>query len=199
MKSIDLTNVKEASESVRLQPGGYVCKIVSVRDVPADEKLIVEYDIVEGDFKGYYETLYSKHGFWAGKTTRSYKEKALPFFKAFITAVEQSNRGYRWNSDENNLVGKLVGIIMQNEEYRGNDGEVKSRLNAWGFRDVSKIRSGDFKIPADKKLADADNALYAMPASVGLPQQVEPTSNLNGSLSDFQEVLGASGDLFPFV
>ena len=53
---------------------------------------------------------------------KSYKPKALPMFKRFCSAVSKSNGNYVFdagvvNSDEKTLVGKLIGLIFQEEEY----------------------------------------------------------------------------------
>ena len=115
MKILNLDNVNAAEEFDRLIPGGYVCGITAVEDVPEKEYLRIEYDIAEGKLKNYYRTLYNNKGFWGGSTIKSYKEKALPFFKGFITAVEQSNAGYKWDNDENKLIRKLVGFVLAEE------------------------------------------------------------------------------------
>ena len=45
-------------------------------------------------------------------------KKALPFFKAFITAVEKTNAGYQWDWDEKKLIGKNVKLNLQNDKGR---------------------------------------------------------------------------------
>jgi len=155
MKNIDLTNVQEAADFENLTLGGYIAKITVAEDLEDKQYLRMEYDIAEGKFKGYYGDLFDRANFWGGKMIRSYKEKALPFFKAFITSVENSNKGYKWNSDEQKLVGKLVGIVLAEEEYTGNDGTVKTRLYVSSTRSVDEIKKGNFKIPDKKMLAPA--------------------------------------------
>ena len=155
MKSIDWSNVEEAKDFERLQPGGYIAKITSVEDLPDKEYLRMEYDIADGDFAGYYQDLYRNRGFWGGSFIRSYKEKALSFFKAFKTAVENSNPGYQFNNDESTLKGTLIGLVLGEEEYKANDGSVKTRLYVDKTRSVKEIKSGNFEVPA-KKLLPAD-------------------------------------------
>ena len=93
MKSIDLTTVQEASDFKRPSPGAYICGIYAVEDIADKEYLKVTYDIVEGEFKGYYKEMREKNPdwAWAGVYVKSYKEKALPMFKRFCTAVSRSN------------------------------------------------------------------------------------------------------------
>lgn len=60
----------------------------------------------------------------------SYKQSALGMFKARIQAVERSNAGYTFNDDENTLVGKRVGLVLCEEEYRNNNGDISTRIKA---------------------------------------------------------------------
>ena len=128
MRDLGLANVQEAQEFKRLTTGAYICKITAVEDVEDKEYLKVEYDVAEGEFKDYYKDLYEKKNFWGGKLIRSYKESAKPFFKSFIVAVENSNSGYKFDNDEKKLVGKLVGLVLGEEEYKKQDGTIGTRL-----------------------------------------------------------------------
>ena len=162
MKYINWDNVQEATEHQSLPAGGYIAGIVAAEDVPDKEYLNVYWDIAEGEFRGYFRDmtrsmqergrLESGKWAWGGISRRSYKEKALPFFKAFLTAVEQSNPGYKFNSDESTLRGKKVGVILAEEEYQANDGSIKTRLVIHRFTSIAKIREGDFEIPPKKLL-----------------------------------------------
>ena len=179
MKAIDLNNVQEAQEFERVKPGGYVCVITSVEDMPEKEYLKIEYDIAAGDLKDYYRTLYNNRGFWGASTIKSYKESALPFFKGFITAVEESNTGYHWDNDESKLVGKKVGMVLGEEEYEAKDGSIKTRLYVSNIRSVQKITAHDFKVPALKKLK---NSSY----------RDKPAQIPAGDMGDFAEVVNDS-------
>ena len=165
MKNLGLENIQEAQEFEKVTAGGYVCGITAVEDVADKEYIKVEYDIAEGDKKNYYRGLYEAKGFWGAKFVKSYKEKALPFFKGFITAVETSNKGYKFNNDENSLKRKLVGLVLAEEEYRGNDGNIKIRLYVDQIHSIDKIRKGDFTVPPLKKLAGADTSTISSPSN----------------------------------
>ena len=144
----------------RLAAGGYVIKIQSVRDADDKEYLEIVYDIAEGPEAGRYksETEDYRHRF-----IRSYKEKALGMFKAFIQAVDESNgtkygerieKGFR----EQELVGKILGAVFGYEEYEANDGNVKERLYIKSCMSADRIRKGEFKVPELKKLKEAPKA-----------------------------------------
>lgn len=214
MRPIDLTNVEEAKDGFdKLPAGGYVCKITMAQDMPESEMLKLEYDIAEGQYAGYFKKKYDDTTYWFGDTVKSYKETALPFFKQFITAVEKSNPGYHWNNNEQTLVGKFVGFVIGEEEYKNKKtGEVKTKMGVRMVRSVEAIRSGDFKIPELKKLKDkgtSNSNLYNMPANftaggVNAAQamagyqasQYQQNQNTAGDLGDFEQILG--NDDLPF-
>ena len=157
MKNINWNEVPDPVDLPRLVPGGYVCKITVATDEPKKEYLKLEYDIAEGEFKGHWNELYKSKGFWGGTFFRSYKEKALSMFKGFLTAVKESNPGFVFNNEEKRLEGKLVGLVLGEEEYRKNDGSDGTRLYVAAIRSVDKIRSGDYTVPP-KKLLQAGNS-----------------------------------------
>ena len=155
MRALDLTNVTatQGGEFPRVTPGGYVIGIVSVEDVPEKEYLKITYDIAEGEHKNYYYEMKERTGYDLPCFYKSYKEKALGFFKAFLDAVEASNTGYKWNNDERTLTRKLVGCVLREEEYRNRDGEIKVSLKPDVFYAAADIRAGKYEVPARKTLA----------------------------------------------
>jgi hypothetical protein len=153
-------NVQASSgEFARPTAGGYICKIIDVEDVPMKEQgkgdyLRIEYDIADGEFKGYYKEQFDKWGGnWNASFIRSYKEKALGMFKHFTNCIEQSNAGYEWDFNEKGLIGKVVGLVLGEEEYQNNAGEIKTKLVVKNIATVEEIKNGNFKVPAPKKLA----------------------------------------------
>lgn len=148
MKAInDFENVKANGEYDRLPAGAYECIITEVEDVPGKEYLKLEYDIVNGDYKGYWTSFKSRAGWTGGKFIRSYKNKALGMFKAFTNAVEGSNAGYKWDFDENKLVGKKIGLVLGEENYDKNDGSIGTRLYVHSCKSIQDIREGKYKVP----------------------------------------------------
>lgn len=160
MKKVNLTNVQEAKDSKRLPAGGYVCKYTKVEDRPEKEYLYMEFDIARGDFANYYKDLSDAKGFWGGSCYRSYKEKALPMFKRMCSAVSKSNNGFVFdgdtNADETTLIGKLVGLVLCEEEYVSNDGNIRTRLYVDREMPVEDIINGKFKVRPLKKLKEED-------------------------------------------
>ena len=140
--------------------GGYCIEILDVTDIPLDattgkgDYLRINYDICKGDFAGYYTKQNERFGGdWFASFIRSYKESAAGMFKHFINCVEESNAGYKWAWYEKSLVHKYVGVVLGEEEYRKNNGEIGVKLVVKEIKTVEQISNGDFKIPAVKKLS----------------------------------------------
>lgn len=154
MKQIEnFDKVEVLKDFEKLPSGGYVCRITKVEDNSQKEYLKIEFDIAEGKYKGEGMAAMERIGFWTLHTIKSYSEKAQKFFKAFITAVEESNPNYKWNWDEQSLVGKYIGFTIGYEEYKKDD-EIKQRLFVDQSRSIEKIRKGEFNVPQLKKLKE---------------------------------------------
>ena len=80
------------------------------------------------------------------------EESCIRMLKAFITSVENSNKGFKfdWNKEVNQLKGKKVGLIFGLEEYENDKGEIKTIAKLNQFRSVDKI--DNVKIPKVKLL-----------------------------------------------
>jgi len=153
MKKFNLDDVQESVKNII--PGAYICRITGVIDHPDREYLEINFDIAEGEYKNYYSDLFKQFGGnWRGRIYRSYKEKAMVFFKAFIVAVEKSNPGYTWNWDENSLINRLVVVVFGEEEYLWED-ELRINVKPQDTRSIEALREGKIKLPTLKKLPPA--------------------------------------------
>lgn len=142
----------------RLPAGGYIVKIQAAKDMPDKEYLRVTFDVVEGEFKGFYANTDADHEYMH-QFFASYKETAQGMFKGFLKNVDTSNgtnfeEQAKTGLDERQLAGKIVGIILGYEEYLNNRGEIatSARINT---RSVDKIREGKFNVPELKKYQPA--------------------------------------------
>ena len=150
MKLINWEEVEESKPTTMLEPGGYVCRITAVEDVPSKEYLWVVYDVIEGERAGVYAGL-PKSDDWKHRFTRSYKDTARGMFKAFVNRVEESNPGFKWDgSDERQFVGKLVGLVFQKEQYTNDKGDDKERTVVVGVESADDIRNGGYYMPEPK-------------------------------------------------
>lgn len=158
MKKFNWNEVKEAGTF--LPAGGYVCGITSVEDVPDKEYLMFKFDIAEGEYSNYYRSLNESKGFWGGSFVKSYKEKALSFFKSMIICFEKSNEGFKFVDDEKTFKRKRIGLVLSEEEYEKKDGSIGTRLYVSDFKTVDEIRNGEYKVAELKKLAGSSTSAY---------------------------------------
>lgn len=148
-----------------LQPGGYICKILKVQ---TEERyygtlLRIGFDIAEGEHEGYYrrrfdqKKQYDENAKWPGMYYQTVRQDDLRYFKGFITSIEASNPGFKWDWDEKKLVGKLFGGIFGEEEYEKQNGEIGTIVKCGFVRSVDAIREGKFKVPEIKRLQPSLN------------------------------------------
>lgn len=195
MKALDLTNVQatQGGEFARPTAGGYVIGIVSVEDVPEKEYLKISYDIAEGEFKNYYYDMKQRTGYDLPVMYKSYKDKALGFFKAFLDAVAASNPGYTWNNDERTLTRKLVGCVLREEEYRNRDGEIKVSLKPEVFYPAADIRAGKFEALPKKTLTGGTmQGMASAPAVMPTTTPAAPAQPAQDAFADM-EIFGDDG------
>lgn len=159
IEGYDLVN--EAGEFKPLPAMVVGVRITKVVDVPEKEYIEVYCDITKGEYANYFKTMVSNGGKDTSRHIRSYKSNALPFFKAFITAVEKSNPGYKWDWDEQKLVGKGVIAVFGQEEYLADDGTVKIATRVQEFRSVEAYNEGRIKVPELKKLPPQETKVVA--------------------------------------
>lgn len=165
MRHIDnWDTIQEAGKYEIPVPGAYIAVIRSVEDLEKKEYLSIRWDFAEGAYKDANQKTFDRAGFWPTILIRSYKETAMRFFKTFKTSVEMSNKGYQFD-DQNvqGLVGKYFGVVLGEEEYWKNNGDIGKRLYVAQVRSYKAIRNGDFKIPELKKL-DGQAPRAAQPA-----------------------------------
>ena len=113
------------------------------------------------------------------------EENCVRMLKAFITSVENSNPGFKydWNKDVIQLNDKKVGLIFGLEEYNANDGSIKTAAKLTQFRSVDKV--DEAKIPKVKTL----NSGYVEYADyISNSTQSSNTSNPFAGLDDMVEI-----------
>lgn len=144
--------VNELGEFKKLPAGIYPVRITSIKDNEEGQYFEITCDIVKGEYKDYFKAQVDAGLKDGSKTIRSYKDKALVFFKGFITAVEKTNPGYQWDWDETKLVGKNVIAVFGDEEYVDKNGEVKIGTKLVEFRSLDAWKDGKIVVPELKKL-----------------------------------------------
>ncbi len=182
MKKINWNNVEEATSGgfEKLPPNGYQCLITKVEDFPDKEYLRFEYEIGAGEYKGFFKKQYDADTRapkkWSGFFTKMYRsDDNKKFFKAMVTAFANSNPNWKWDEiDEQYFKNKKIGLIMREEEYLSNKGELRTRVTVDMPHSIDKIKSGDFKIREIKKLDPSKTTAnsYSTPAKAMTAEEV---------------------------
>lgn len=165
-------NVKAAAERPVLPKGGYIVKIMDAKVTTYSgskgtfEKLEISVDIAEGEFRDFYANDYRSQQMedrrWKG-VLRQYipaddgsekDEWTKSVFKAMTDAIEDSNPGYHWDWNEAGLKGKTVGALFRSEEWEY-QGKTGFATRCFKFIPSELIKTGKFKVPADKLLTNA--------------------------------------------
>lgn len=156
---------KSGSGRAILPAGGYIASIVGAREEETDygKKLILAFDIAEGEFKGFFDKDFKDNTSEDKKWRGTYRltipvgdgtEKdgwSVKKFNNFVYSVEDSNPGYSWDWDEAKLKGKKIGVVFRNEEWEKN-GRSGWTTKCGAVYSTSDIRECKFKQLADKPL-----------------------------------------------
>ena len=156
MKIIENWNEIEAKgmEDFKALPiGAYECIIrkaeVYTNIKTGKESFKVEVDIASGEYKGYFQKRFDNNNnstkTWDNNSTRylAFEGDNTAYFKGFITCVENSNPGYKWDWDETKLTGKRVCGVYQYEEYEKQDGSRAVKVRLSKFRSLDKMKDID--------------------------------------------------------
>lgn len=156
---------KSASGREILPAGGYVCKILKgeVQTFDWGAKLILSFDITEGEFKDFFKTDYSSQpedrkkwrGTWRitlptddGSQQDTWRQNDI---KNLAACLQDSNPGYVWDWDETKLKGKTLGILFREFEWEI-EGRSGVSTEAYSCTDVDSAREGKFKIKKRREL-----------------------------------------------
>lgn len=151
--------------SSMLEPGGYVAKIVRVKDHTNENKPYLEfvYDIWNGETKSFLfaQDLADTSNDWR-HSFRIYFSKdnnyGVQRYKALTEAVENTSQGkgakafvYEDKDDaEQTLVGKLLGVVIRHRSYVNSEGKVKTAVDVNAFIPGKDAAEGNF----DAKFAE---------------------------------------------
>lgn len=197
----------------RLQLGPHRCKIIEAKvvqlktqDGKTFDQLQLRIDIAEPDEQaGFFNRKFQEDAKvdalkakWKGYYTLTVPEdNSEQFikdnFKTLITSVEKSNPGYKWNWEENTLVGKEFCGVFGLEEFVNLEGTTISFARCRFVRSTENMD----KIPipkvrlADKSLMDYEEYIEKKKAErEGNNNQTTTTQN-----SDFSKI---EDDVLPF-
>ncbi|MDR2750998.1 MAG: DUF669 domain-containing protein [Clostridiales bacterium] len=141
-----------------LPAGAYVCAIKEAQEKASKSgrnMLELKLDIAEGPFTGHFESLaktLATDASWPCVYRQLSDGPSVPHFKGLITAIEESNAGFRWNFNESELLGKSLGMVFRREQYTKRDGSIAWITCPCGARSASAVRAGKCPVPDDKPL-----------------------------------------------
>ena len=149
--------------SSMLEPGGYVAKIVRVKDHTDEKKPYLEfvYDIWNAETKSF---LFAQD---LADTSNDWKHSFRLYFtgdfgkqryKALTEAVENTAQGKGAKAfvyedkdgAEQTLVGKLLGVVIRHRSYVNSEGKVKTAVDVNAFIPGKDAAEGNF----DQKFAE---------------------------------------------
>lgn len=162
----------------QMEPGWYPCVILKAEATQTPwgvDSVTFSFDIIDGAFVRFYEKDYKAQTTepkrWRGTLEQAIDDKGLPYFKGLITAIEESNPGFKFDLDETKLKGLKVGIGFRKEWYEKN-GEDKYVVKAFAFRDIQKVISGELETPKDKPKRGTTGGVQGYTSPVPVPPAV---------------------------
>lgn len=163
--NFDKVVASNGGSSSMLEPGGYVAKIVRVKDHTDEKKPYLEfvYDIWNGETKSFLFTadLADTTNDWR-HSFRIYFSKdnnyGVQRYKALTEAVENTAQGKGAKAfvyedkdgAEQTLVGKLLGVVIRHRSYVNSEGKVKTAVDVNAFIPGKDAAEGNF----DAKFAE---------------------------------------------
>lgn len=168
IKDFDKVEAKGMDDFKGLPIGAYECVIKDARlnhnEETGKNTLKISIDIASGEYKDYflkaYETDTRIDRKWNSNAIRylAYEGDNVSYFKGFITIVENSNVGYKWNWEESTLKGKKVCGVFQYEEYKKQDGTKGIKVRLSKFRSLDKLK--DIEVSDSIKMLDGSYVSY---------------------------------------
>ena len=168
IKDFDKVEAKGMDDFRGLPIGAYECVIKDARlnhnEETGKNTLKISIDIASGEYKDYflkaYETDTRVDRKWNNNAVRylAYEGDNVSYFKGFLTVIENSNTGYKWDWDETKLKGKKVCGVFQYEEYEKQDGTRGIKVRLSKFRSLDKLK--DIEVSDSIKMLDGSYVSY---------------------------------------
>ena len=168
IKDFDKVEAKGMDDFKGLPIGAYECVIKDARlnhnEETGKNTLKISIDIASGEYKDYflkaYETDTRIDRKWNNNAIRyiAYEGDNVAYFKGFLTVIENSNIGYKWDWDETKLKGKKVCGVFQYEEYEKQDGTKGIKVRLSKFRSLDKLK--DIEVSDSIKMLDGSYVSY---------------------------------------
>ena len=168
IKDFDKIEAKGMEDFKALPIGAYECKIINAVENHNEQSgkttLKVMVDIASGEYKDYFKKRYDSNTAidrrWDNNATKflAFEGENTSFFKGFITIVENSNVGYKWNWEESTLRDKKLVGVFQYEQYEKQDGTKALKVRLTKFRSLDKL--GKIEVSDSVKMLDGTYKSY---------------------------------------
>lgn len=199
IKDFDKVEAKGMDDFKGLPIGAYECVIMDAKvnhnEESGKDTFKVSVDIASGEFKDYFKKMYENDTRidrkWNNNAVRylAFTGDNVAYFKGFLTVVENSNPGYKWDWDETKLKGKKVCGVFQYEEYEKQDGTRGIKVRLTKFRSLEKLK--EIEVSDSIKMLDGSYVTY--------DDYMERKENLSSKVNDlFGEVPEVSSEDLPF-
>ena len=199
IKDFDKIEAKGMDDFKSLPIGAYECVIKDARlnhnEETGKNTLKISIDIASGEYKDYFLKAYENDTRidrkWNNNAVRylAYEGDNVSYFKGFLTVIENSNTGYKWDWDETKLKGKKVCGVFQYEEYEKQDGTRGIKVRLTKFRSLEKLK--EIEVSDSIKMLDGSYITY--------DDYMERKENLSSKINDlFGEVPEVNSEDLPF-
>ena len=171
MKKIENWNEIEAKgmdDFKGLPIGAYECVIkdakINHNEITGKNTLKISVDIASGEYKDFFKKSYENDTRidkkWNNNAVRylAYEGENVSYFKGFLTIVENSNQGYKWNWEESTLIDKKLVGVFQYEEYEKQDGTKGIKVRLSKFRSLDKLK--DIEVSDNIRKLDGSYVTY---------------------------------------
>lgn len=166
-----------------LPAGGYVLKIYDAKErkYPSGDLVYeISFDVAEGPQKDFYKNDYARqtgdNKWWRGTFNLNPPKDSDEAWKVnkfwdFFYAVEDSNPGFQFSGDTNDINkakfgNKLFGATFRREESKPNaQGRKFWNTRLFNCKPVSAIRDNKFSIPKDKPYTDKGGTSPSAPST----------------------------------
>ena len=163
LKDWEEVEAVEMGDFETLELGGHEVVIMDARKYTSEQSgntsLKVCVDIAGNDKqKGFFKKQYDNNNLserkWPSGATRylSLKKESLQFTKGFVSALEKSNNGFKFDTSKGweQINGLKCAGVFGLEEYQDNEGNTKTATKLVQFRSLEKLK--EIKIPKVKML-----------------------------------------------
>ena len=184
MRDVNWTGNTAVGDSVssftRLEPGGYVVKVVGATDYEDRQYFELVYDIAEGPRTGYYSDAWGVEHKNAHRVVMSYKPQAVGMMEARLNAINASNPGFdgvaacKANRFDF-FIGRVFGVNLREAEFMRDDGSIGTRIELGQVVTAQAVRDGLVKPMRTKKLSGT----APTPAPASSPTGFDPSTAMN--------------------